>query len=116
MRRLTHQNDSMSEDNTHKLTDGEKLILERIAKLEAHVQAQAEERAKTTRPLLDQLIREMTETRDMMMDELRAVNRRLDNIDHRLAVFSEDHMKMRGDIREHASRLAALEERDSRPN
>lgn len=111
----------MGEDPTKELTTDEilRLILNRLTNVETRlgaIEAQAEDRAKTTRPLLDQLIREMTETRDMMMDELRAVNRRLDNIDHRLAGFSEDHMRMRGDIREHASRLAALEERDTRPN
>lgn len=89
----------MSEDNTQKQTDGEKLILERIAKLEAQA-------TNTTRPLLDQLIREMIQTREMLMeridivektltariDEMNAslegVEKELSAINHRLDVFS----------------------------
>ncbi len=96
----------MSEDNTSRLTEGEQLILERIAKLEAQT-------SNTTRPLLDQLIKEMIETRETLAARLDRIEQELRSINHRLDVFSIDISKLRGEVREHAERIAMLE---SRPN
>lgn len=59
----------MTEENTADLTTDEilRMILQRLTRLEAQAQAQAEERANTTRPLLDRLIQEMVETREMLI-------------------------------------------------
>lgn len=61
----------MTEDDTKDLTMDEifKLILDRLTKLEAQSQAQAEERANTTRPLLDRAIQEMIQTREAIQEE-----------------------------------------------
>lgn len=68
----------MTDENadTADLTINEKLdrILQRLAALDA-------QGANTTRPLLDQIIKEMVETRETLMEELRAVHRRLDRIE-----------------------------------
>lgn len=116
----------MSEDPTRDLTMDEKLnlILQRLAALEA-------QGANTTRPLLDQLIKEMVETRealteridsieremiqtrDKLTERIVAVEKELRSMNHQLEGVAVNWMKMQGAIREHAERLSDLE---SRPN
>lgn len=68
------------ETPTADLTINEKLdrILQRLAALEAHG-------ANTTRPLLDQIVKEMVETREMLMERIDVVEKtltdRLDRIE-----------------------------------
>jgi hypothetical protein len=100
----------MTEDNTADLTTDEllRMILARLDRLEAQAQAQADERANTTRPLLDRAIAEMVQTRETLMEELRGVNKRLASIENRLEVFIS---KIRGDVWGLDARMAALENR-----
>jgi septal ring factor EnvC (AmiA/AmiB activator) len=103
----------MTDDNTADLTTDEllRMILARLDRLEAQAQAQAEERANTTRPLLDRAIAEMIQTRETLMEELRGVNKRLASIENRLEVFAVDISKIRGDVWGLDARVAALENR-----
>ena len=66
----------MTDEPTKDLTDGEKLnaILQRLAEIE-------ERSAKATRPLLDRILKEMVETREMMVA-------RLDRIEAQLKVLT----------------------------
>jgi hypothetical protein len=104
-----------NDDNTPTadLTIDEKLdrILQRLTALEA-------QGANTTRPLLNQLIQEMIETRetltartDAMDARFDAVEKQLRSIGRRFEVFSEDHMRMRADVRDFDERLSDLERR-----
>lgn len=94
--------------NTADLTVGEKLdqILQRLDKLEASTPT-------TTRPLVDNLIREMVTTREALSAQLGEVVKELKAINNRLDVFAIDMARVRGDLREHDTRLGELE---SRPN
>jgi septal ring factor EnvC (AmiA/AmiB activator) len=94
--------------NTADLTIDEKLdrILQRLAALEA-------QGANTTRPLLNQLIKEVTDTREALTERMAAVEKELPSINHRLDAVAVNWTKTQGDIREHAERLGELE---SRPN
>jgi hypothetical protein len=105
----------MTDDDipTADLTIDEKLdrILQRLTALEA-------QGANTTRPLLNQLIQEMIETRetltartDAMDARFDAVEKQLRSIGRRFEVFSEDHMRMRADVRDFDERLSDLERR-----
>jgi hypothetical protein len=61
--------------NTADLTINEKLdrILERLAALEAR----GDDRARETRPLLDQIIKEMVTTRETLEQEIRIIRREI---------------------------------------
>lgn len=96
----------MTDDNanTADLTVGEKLdqVLQRLGALEA-------QGGTSTRPLFDRLLQEVMGVRETLAGverELRAINNRLD-------VFVIDASKIRGDLREHGTRLDDLE---GRPN
>lgn len=111
----------MTDDNTKELNTGEKidLILFKVVNIEGRLTAletAAEDRVRETRPKLDLLIKEVTDTRA----EMAGINARLDNIekelrsiDRRFETFSIDHMRMRADIRDFSQRLTELE---SKPN
>ncbi len=88
--------------NTAGLTDSEKLdaILRRLTTLEA----KADDRARETRPLLDQLIEEMTGTRDMLMEEMRKIRKQLE-------VMTLDLMEMRSNQRHLEDRMDEIERR-----
>lgn len=110
----------MSEDPTKDLTTDEmlRLILGRLDKLEA-------QSTGTTRPLLDQLVKEMIETREALTAQLGALTARIDTltermsavetelgaINNRLDIFSIDISKLRGSIRGLDTRLAEVENR-----
>jgi chromosome segregation ATPase len=109
--------------NTADLTPNEKLdqVLRKLGDLDARLaalEARADDRARETRPLLDQIIKEMVETRerltarmDAMDTRFDAVEKQLRSIDRRFEVFSEDHMRMRADIRDFNERMTDLERR-----
>jgi ABC-type transporter Mla subunit MlaD len=94
----------MTDENakTADLTIDEKLdrILQRLTALEAR----ADDRAKETRPLLDQIIKEMVQTRETL-------TARLDRIERQLRVMTEDVMQVRTDQRGLEDRMDALERR-----
>ena len=94
--------------NTADLTIDEKLdqVLRKLAALETQA-------GSSTRPLLDSLIKEMVTTRETLAAQLAEVARELKAVNNRLDVFSIDASKIRGDLREHDTRLNELE---SRPN
>jgi len=132
----------MTDENadTADLTMDEKLdlILKRLDGVENRLGALEAQSAGNTRPLLDQIIKEMTGTRDMLterMDEIKArldgvekemartrdalnermiaVEKELRSMNHQLEAVAVNWMKTQGTIREHAERLTELE---SRPN
>ena len=92
--------------NTADLTMNEKLdrILQRLAALETRS-------AETTRPLLDQIFKEMVTTRDVLSGRLDSVEKELRAINHRMAIFSEDVNRVRGEMRDLDRRLSDLERR-----
>jgi len=90
--------------NTADLTINEKLdqVLARLSALES-------QGGVSTRPLFDRLLQEVLTVREAaggVERELKAINSRLD-------IISIDLSKVRGDLREHDTRLSELE---SRPN
>jgi septal ring factor EnvC (AmiA/AmiB activator) len=104
--------------DTAGLTDSEKLdrILARLAALDAR----SDDRARETRPILDQLIKEMTQTRDILIERIDAVEKEMAEVrkdlrrmDRTFSMFAVDHTRMRADIRDFDERLTDLE---SRPN
>jgi hypothetical protein len=88
--------------NTADLTMNEKLdrILQRLGALEA----KADDRARETRPLLDQIIKEMVTTRDVLMEEMRRVRKQLE-------VMTLDVMQVRADHRRLEDRMDEVERR-----
>ncbi|MCG3159733.1 MAG: hypothetical protein JMDDDDMK_00748 [Acidobacteria bacterium] len=109
----------MTED-TRDLTDGEKLnlILADLGDVRARLTALEAQGANTTRPLLDQLIKEVTGTRDMLAEridgiekELAEVRRDLRSIDRKFDILNREIFAMKADSQEHADRLAELERR-----
>jgi hypothetical protein len=83
--------------NTAELTIDEKLdrILQRLSALEA-------QGANTTRPLLDQIVKEMVETRETLAA-------RLDRIEKQLKVLTLDVMQVRTDQQRLEDRMDAME-------
>ena len=88
----------MTED-TRDLTDGEKLnlILADLGDVRARLTALEAQGANTTRPLLDQLIKEVTGTRDMLAEridgiekELAEVRRDLRSIDRKFDILNRE--------------------------
>lgn len=96
----------MTDDNanTADLTDSEKLdaIIRRLDAIEAQ---------RDTRPLLDQILKEMTETRDAMNARLDAVEKQLRSIDRKFDVFNKEMLAMKADVRDFDERLSELERR-----
>lgn len=99
--------------NTADLTINEKLdrILKRLDALEAR----ADDRANTTRPLLDQIIKEMVQTRETLSERIDGVERslaaRLDRIEKQLRVMTQDIMQVRTDQQSLEDRMDDLEQR-----
>jgi len=85
--------------NTADLTMNEKLdrILQRLTALES-------QGANTTRPLLDQIIKEMVQTRETLTE-------RLDRIEAQLRVLTQDVMHVRTDQQRLEDRMDAIERR-----
>jgi len=102
----------MTDENadTADLTMNEKLdrILQRLAALES-------QGANTTRPLLDRIVKEMVETRVMLMGRIDVVEKtltdRLDRIEKRLEVVTLDLMETRADQRRLEGRMDTVERR-----
>lgn len=92
--------------NTADLTIDEKLdlILKRLGALEA-------QSAGNTRPLLDQILKEMISTRDALQERMAAVEKEMRSMSHRLDAVAVNWLKTQGDIREHDERLTELERR-----
>lgn len=106
--------------NTADLTIDEKLdqVLRKLGDLDARLAALESQGTGTTRPLLDQIVKEMIETRETLTARMDAMDARFDavekqlrSIDRRFEVFSEDHMRMRADIRDIDVRLTDIERR-----
>ena len=104
----------MTDENadTADLTMNEKLdrILQRLAALEAHGTG-------TTRPVLDRIVKEMVETREMLMEQIAGVEKtlsaRLDRIEKRLEVVTLDLMETRADQRRLTERMDEIERRSN---
>jgi predicted Zn-dependent protease len=92
--------------NTADLTDRELLnaILRRLSALES-------QGTGTTRPLLDRIIQETVETREMMAARMDGVEARLDRIERQLEVMTLDVMRVRTDQRRLDDRMDELERR-----
>jgi hypothetical protein len=110
----------MTDENTADLTTDEllRMILARLDRLEAQAQAQAEERANTTRPLLDRAIAEMIQTREMLTEHLAQVGERLAVVERETRIIRREIGLLREDIRnermervELAERVSAIEQR-----
>jgi uncharacterized protein (DUF885 family) len=108
----------MTDDNTADLTTDEilRMILERLTRLEAQAQTQADERANTTRPLLDRLIQEMIETREMLLerqdqagakqDQMAEVLRQIKN---QIEVLAINSVEVKAEQRSLAGRVSEIE-------
>ncbi len=106
----------MNEGNTADLTDSEKLDLllaevrglkTTVGGLEARLaalEAQAEERPNTTRPLLDRILAEMIETRERLLEELASQRREF-------SVITADIIALRARSDHIERRLSAVEQR-----
>src|SRR2546428_9680405 len=102
----------MPEDPTKDLTIDEMLraLLADMREVKGRLSAletQGEDGVKTTRPLLNQLIKEMTDTRDMLTaridtltDHVAAVEKELRAINYQLDAFGSNWMRTQGTIRE----------------
>ncbi len=103
----------MTEDNTADLTTDEmlRMILERLTRLEAQAQAQAEERTNTTRPLLDRAIAEMIQTREVLIERLERVEKEIRLFGRKMDIFNEELLELRHGHREVEERVSALEQR-----
>ena len=103
----------MTEDNTADLTTDEllRMILERLTRLEAQAQAQAEERANTTRPLLDRAIAEMIQTREALLERFQVVEQDIKIIRREIGLLREDIRNERMERVELTERVSALESR-----
>lgn len=110
----------MTDENTADLTTDEilRMILERLTRLEAQAQAQAEERANTTRPLLDRAIAEMVQTRGMLTDQIGQIAARLERVEReirlfgrKMDIFNEELLELRHGHREVEERVSGLEQR-----
>lgn len=108
----------MSEDSTKDLTTDEmlRLLLADMRDVKGRLgalEAQGEDRTKTTRPLLDQIIREMVQTRETLTARLEGVEKELRSIDRKFDILNKELFAMKTDIREQSDRLTELE---TRPN
>ncbi len=105
----------MTDENTADLTTDEllRMILSRLDRLEAQAQAQAEERANTTRPLLDRAIAEMIQTREALLERFQAVEQDIKIIRREIGLLREDIRNERMERVELAERVSALESRPS---
>ncbi len=109
----------MTEDPTKDLTDSEKLnlILAKLGDLDTRLTALETQGTGTTRPLLDQIIKEMVTTRDTLAERIdgveKALTARLDRIERQLRVLTEDVINVRADQRRLEDRI---DEKERRPN
>lgn len=92
--------------NTADLTDRELLnaILRRLEALES-------QGTGTTRPLLDQIIKETVETREILTGCMDGMDTRLERIEKQLEVMTLDVMNVRTDQRRLDDRMDDLERR-----
>jgi phosphopantothenate synthetase len=92
--------------NTADLTINEKLerILQRMAALEA-------QGANTTRPPLDQIVKEMVQTRETLIELMDGMGSRLERIEKQLEVMTLNVMQVRADQRRLEDRMDAIERR-----
>ncbi len=99
--------------NTADLTIDEKLdqILRKLGDLDARLGALESQGTNTTRPLLDQIIKEMVTMRETLTERIGALEKHLRGLDRRFAIFAEDIGRMRADIRDFDERLTDLERR-----
>lgn len=97
--------------NTADLTMDEKLdrILTKLADVETRLGALETQGTGTTRPLLDQILQEMIQTRDTLTERLDGVEKELRSIDRKFDVFNKEMLGMKADIRDFDERLTELE-------
>lgn len=104
--------------NTADLTTDEKLdrILSELADLKAwraKVDAEASDRTKTTRPLLDQLIQEMVMTRETLAERMAALEQESKIIRREIGLLREDVRNERMARAELQERVEQIERRPS---
>jgi chromosome segregation ATPase len=99
--------------NTADLTMNEKLdqILRKLGDLDARLGALESQGTNTTRPLLDQIIKEMVTTRETLIGRMDGTDARLDRIERQLRVLTEDVLNVRADQRRLEDRVDDLERR-----
>lgn len=114
----------MNEENTRDLTDSEKLnlILAELADLRGwrvKVDAFIEDRSRDTKPILNQIHKEIADTRLEMRERFEQVEERLTRTSedakgsHRLArLLHEDLLRMRANHEELRERVTELERRN----
>lgn len=102
---------NQQDDNTPTadLTDRE--ILQAILRRLDALEAKADDRANTTRPLLDQIVKEMVATRETLTERMDEMGARLDRIERQLEVMTLDVMNVRTDQRSLEDRMNELERR-----
>jgi GTP1/Obg family GTP-binding protein len=103
----------MTDENTADLTTDEllRMILARLDRLEAQAQAQAEERANTTRPLFERAIAEMIQTREALIERLERVEKEIRLFGRKMDIFNEELLELWHGHREVEERVSALEQR-----
>jgi len=100
------------------LTPDEKLdqVLAKLTNLDtrmAALEARADDSAGGTRPLLNQLIQEMTQTRDTLTERIDSVEKALNRIEKQLKIVTQDVMQVRPDQQSLEDRMDAM---GRRPN
>jgi chromosome segregation ATPase len=108
----------MTDENakTADLTPDEKLdqVLAKLTNLDtrlAALEARADDRAGDTRPLLNHLIQEMTQTRDTLTERIDSVEKALNRIEKQLKTLTQDAMQVRTDQQSLEDRIDAIERR-----
>jgi phage shock protein A len=81
--------------------------LERLARLEA----QAEERSNTTRPLLDQIIKETISTREALIERLEKVEKEIRLFGRKMDIFNEELLELRHGHRELEEQVSEIKQR-----
>lgn len=106
----------MADDQTRTLNGEEtpeQRILSRLDAIDerlASLEAKAEERSRDTRPLFEQAIKEMQQTRAELGERLSGVERELRHLGRKIDVFSDDLIRTRIDVRDLDARVTALEQ------
>jgi chromosome segregation ATPase len=104
--------------DTADLTDRE--ILQAILRRLDALEARADDRARETRPLLDQIIKETVTTRETLSERMDGIEARLDAIERESKTIRREMGLLREDIRGERLHRAELAERiedlERRPN
>jgi chromosome segregation ATPase len=99
--------------NTADLTPNEKLdqVLRKLGDLDARLAALESQGTNTTRPLLDQIIKETVQTRETLTERMDGMDARLERIEKQLEVMTLDVMRVRADQRRLEDRIDDVERR-----